>query len=564
MKKYIKNNIKVQLIKIVILCLIVVIATCINSLLPLILGRIIDYIVFGKIEYIVKSIIIIICFETVVHILAFGESYIGQLITTQSHLEIKRNVFEHILKMNCSDIDSYTRGELINRIEIDCENITDFYINTIVNIFQTMISIIFPIVIIFKTSVSLSLLSLAILPLIYFVNACFSKKIQGYVKKDKDNNDIYISYMNDIFFNIKNIKAYIMEAKVLCDYRVIYEEKNRISKKQTVLNGKISFIKETLENIMSSGIMLFAAILIIKGRLSLGDFVSFNQYISNLNENIKKIMNLHLLSKEVKVSYDRLSILMEKREEEYESNVIWTVHNKSITIKDIEFSYNKKCPVLRNINLEINSPGLYSIVGKNGVGKSTLLKIIIQFYTPMNGIIKLGDKRLNDMSCVSVRSQCTYVSKEKFVMNDTILNNILMGNMQVGMKDVINACRIVGLEQDIQSLPKKYNSIIGKDVDSLSSGQMQKLALVRAVLRNTDIILLDETTSDMDGESEKAVESFLLDLAKSKIIIMVNHRERLLKNSNKIFVMDENTIVDSGTHEYLINNCISYQSLYKQ
>ena len=211
----------------------------------------------------------------------------------------------------------------------------------------------------------------------------------------------------------------------------------------------------------------------------------------------------------------------------------------------------------------MDSPGFYSFVGKNGCGKSTLAKLLIKLYVVDSGYMEINGIDYNNCFIDSLRENITYIQKEDFFLNDTIYNNLSLANERATAEDIYRACQTVGIDEFINSLPDKYDTLVGEGGSTLSSGQRQKLNIARALLKKSKILIFDETTANLDGKSEKNVISILKKMSKHSIVIFISHKVSSIVQSDRIFLMESGSIIDSGTHEQLSKNNNIYKELFK-
>ena len=233
-------------------------------------------------------------------------------------------------------------------------------------------------------------------------------------------------------------------------------------------------------------------------------------------------------------------------------------------LKDnVDFSYNnKETKILRSVNISIPGEKMTALVGHSGAGKSTILNLIPRFYNADSGDIKIDNQSIYDSKIYSLRKNISLVSQDTTLFDDTIINNISYANLNASKKEVEEAAKYSFADEFIQKLPEKYNTMIGENGIRLSGGEKQRLSIARAILKKSPIILLDEATSSLDAETENKIQKAITFLTKGKTTIVIAHRLSTIHNSDKIFVFKNGKVVDSGKHEFLLNNCKEYKSLY--
>ena len=233
-----------------------------------------------------------------------------------------------------------------------------------------------------------------------------------------------------------------------------------------------------------------------------------------------------------------------------------------IVFENLDFNYGEK-PVLHNINLTVKAGQLVALVGASGSGKTTLANLLLRFYDPVRGAIKIGGVDLRDVSTRDLRNQIAVVAQENILFNDTIRRNIELGRLGATNEEIIAAARHAYAYDFIMQKPEGFDAVIGEKGVSLSGGQRQRIAIARAVLKNAPILVLDEATSALDTESERAVQAALDELMKGRTTICIAHRLSTILHADVIVVLDQGRIVETGTHEELIQRGGVYQKLYE-
>lgn len=290
--------------------------------------------------------------------------------------------------------------------------------------------------------------------------------------------------------------------------------------------------------------------------------MSFNIYVARLFAGVKTLQKINFDIQPVFFAMERLKDLQNSPVDDYGSaEDSLDISNTSVKMDKVYFSYDEQ-EVLQGLDLAIYEKGFYSIVGENGSGKTTIFKILMGFYKSDSGEISIFSQNYNNLSTNCIRNHFTYIEKETFFIHDTIFENIRLYN-EKSLEEVEEACRKVGLLDFIQQLPNKFETMLEPDTTLFSSGMKQKFNFARAIIHPAPIMLFDEITSDLDGNSEKSLVNTLKELGKKSVVISVSHRIHAVQSSDKIFVLDQGRIVDEGKWDYLIENCALVKTLFK-
>lgn len=323
-----------------------------------------------------------------------------------------------------------------------------------------------------------------------------------------------------------------------------------------------SFVNE-LKNIL---ITVLSAKLVIQGELTLGMMLAISYIVGQLNSPISQLINFVQDVQDAKISLDRLSEIHNKEEEEkHDGSCISEIpKNLNIRISGVYFRYiGSDQMVLKNLDLEIPSNKITAIVGASGSGKTTLLKMLLKFYDPIKGSIKIGNYDLKNVSQKAWRNECGVVMQEGYIFNDTIANNIVVGEDYVDKDKLIHAVNVANIKDFIETLPLSYNTKIGIEGVGLSTGQKQRLLIARAVYKNPNFLFFDEATSALDANNEKTIMEKLQVFFENKTVVVIAHRLSTVKNAHQIVVLDNGSIVEVGIHEMLVKQKGKYYNLVK-
>ncbi len=334
-------------------------------------------------------------------------------------------------------------------------------------------------------------------------------------------------------------------------------EQLKLSQKQQIGS---TFINES-KNIV---ITIIAASLVINGSITLGMMLAIQYIIGQLSVPVMQIANYIYNIQDVKISLERINEIKNQKDENADRHDSLNITDNSIKIKNLSFRYEgSSADVLKNINLTVDNNETVAIVGSSGSGKTTLLKLILQYYLPQNGSIEMGGTDLRDVNVQSLWDRCGVVMQDGYIFSDTIAKNIATSTEEIDLSRLKHAADMARLSPFIESLPLKYNTIVGDDGRSLSSGQRQRLLIARAIYKNADFLFFDEATNALDATNEKFILQNIDQFVNNKTALIIAHRLSTVKNADKIVVLEDGYIVESGTHDELINNKSYYYNLVK-
>lgn len=334
-------------------------------------------------------------------------------------------------------------------------------------------------------------------------------------------------------------------------------EQLKLSQKQQIGS---TFINES-KNIV---ITIIAASLVINGSITLGMMLAIQYIIGQLSVPVIQIANYIYNIQDVKISLERINEIKNQKDENADRHNSLNITDNSIKIKNLSFRYEgSSVNVLKNINLTVDNNETVAIVGSSGSGKTTLLKLILQYYLPQNGCIEMGGTDLRDVNVQSLWDRCGVVMQDGYIFSDTIAKNIATSTDEIDLFRLKYAADMARLSPFIESLPLKYNTIVGDDGRSLSSGQRQRLLIARAIYKNADFLFFDEATNALDATNEKFILQNINQFIHNKTALIIAHRLSTVKHADKIVVLEDGYVVESGTHDELINNKSYYYNLVK-
>jgi len=314
-------------------------------------------------------------------------------------------------------------------------------------------------------------------------------------------------------------------------------------------------------------ITIIAATSVLKGNMTLGMMLAVQFIIGQLNVPLSQIIGFFRMAQDAKMSLDRLAEVhhMDEEESDPETKVRKLPDKKDIYINNLSYQYEgPRSPyALKDVDLFIEENKITAIVGTSGSGKTTLLKMLLGFYQPVSGEILVGDTRLTNLSLKILRSKVGAVMQNGFLFPETIASNIAPGNEEIDEDRLVKAAEIANIKSFVESLPLGYNTKIGSNGHGLSEGQKQRLLIARVIYKNPEIIIFDEATNSLDAGNEKVIVENLSLFFKGKTVIIVAHRLSTVKNADKIVVLDGGRIVETGTHDTLIEGRGAYYNLIK-
>ena len=407
---------------------------------------------------------------------------------------------------------------------------------------------------------------------LYFLGASLILTILNYIKNEKVGekdrefrkaSDKVAGLTGELVRGARDIKMLYAKESFMknLDSRIIIQNEKNFEMRNIDMNYNlfISYISQILEFIS----IIILVLLIKNNTLTVAIALAIYNYRKTVLTNFMDIVSELLEEcKNFNISSERVFAIVNNKEfkkEKFGKEEIEKIKG-DIELKNVVFGYNDNL-VLKNLNLKINSGKTYGIVGKSGSGKTTIFNLLNKLYDIKSGSILIDGKDIEQLSEKAIRGNITIISQNPYIFNMTIKDNLKLVKEDVTDEEIINACKISCLDEFIESLPEKYDTVVGEGGVNLSGGQRQRLAIARALIQNTKIILFDEATSALDNETQSKIQKAIDNLKGNYTIIIIAHRLSTIVNCNKIFILEDGKISTSGSHKELIKNNKYYKNL---
>ncbi|MDX8554958.1 peptidase domain-containing ABC transporter [Tenacibaculum sp. 1B UA] len=492
-------------------------------------------------------------------------SWILLHLSTRINISLVSDFFIKLMSLPISYFDTRMTGDILQRIN-DHKRIETIMTTSSLNVLFSMVNlVVFSLVLVYY--------NLQIFVIFLIGSFFYFLWIAIFLKKRKDLDYKRFSEVSEeqskvieLINGMQEIKLHNAEKKKRWGWEFVQARLFKVSIEGLVLEQYQSvgsgFINE-LKNIL---ITVLSAKLVIDGEITLGMMLAISYIVGQLNSPIAQLINFVREVQDAKISLDRLSEIHNKEDEEpVDTEKIKDINvNDDFQISDLSFRYiGSEQIVLKDLNLHIPANKVTAIVGVSGSGKTTLMKLLLKFYDPNNGIIKLGNYDLKNISQKKWRDECGVVMQEGYIFNDTIANNIAVGDDYIDKKKLAHAVDVANIKEYIENLPLSYNTKIGMEGVGLSTGQKQRLFIARAVYKNPSFLFFDEATSALDANNEKVIMEKLNTFFENKTAVVIAHRLSTVKNAHQIVVLDKGKIVEVGNHDSLIQEKGNYYHLVK-
>ena len=489
-----------------------------------------------------------------------------QKFTLGVSTKIQRLLSKEILKIEQSEIDHHSTGVFIQRMTSDAEELS--YIFTIgfgrcvgiISSLGTFISVFIINKIVFCYYVIVTI----ILTIIHLLKA---KKYSLKDKQRRKQNEKVTGLTGELIRGLRDIKMLNAKEGFINVLNNNIKIRNKYHLEMRNIDIFYNFIIENLTAIFEFGLIILFIYLIHYNYLSVPMAVALysyrNRVMNNFMENISMLLSeIHNFN----LSFDRVFSLLDKntfKKEHFGKKKLEKIEG-NFEFKDVVFSYDNKNVVLNKMNFKVNANETVGFVGKSGSGKTTIFSLLCKMYDIKSGSITIDNSNINDLDEDSIRGNITIISQNPYIFNMSIIDNMRLVKENVTLKEIKEACKLACLDDFINQLPHKYYTIIGEGGVNLSGGQRQRLAIARALIQKTEIILFDEATSALDNETQSKIQEAITNLKGEYTILIIAHRFSTIMNCDRIYFIDNGQVIDSGTHTELLQKCSAYKKLYEK
>ncbi len=537
---------------------------------PFFMGKLVDA-ANGKDNWIIKGVdsiaLTLVAILFLQAIMSFFRVYFFAQVSEKSMADIRYKVYHNLLQLPITFFDKSRTGELISRITTDVAMLQETFSISLAELIRQVTTLVIGITIIFIRMPQLSIFMLSILPVVIIVTYFFGKYIRKLSGKTQDKLADANIVVEETLQAINTVKAFTSEWFESKRYRGSMDQVVKIALKAAFARGSfISFVIFVLFGAFVA-VIWYGANLVQQGTLDIGDLFEFVLYTTFIGGSIAGLGNLYgQVQKAIGASDRVMEIIKHDPEEISEISMGEALKIEGeIAFVKVSFQYPTRADVqvLHDVDFHIAPGQKVALVGHSGAGKSTIIQLLMRFYQVSEGLITLDGLNINQYQLQRYRQQIGIVPQEVILFGGSIKENIAYGKLSASEDDIIEAAKRANAFDFIQNFPEGLDTKVGERGVKLSGGQRQRIAIARAILKNPKILILDEATSSLDAESESLVQDALDDLMKDRTTIIIAHRLATIRKVDKIYVLNEGVIIESGTHDELLSRKGDYSNLVK-
>lgn len=563
-KRFLKIIFRLNKMKLLVSFLIMAIISSFELCLPQILKLILDNAILNNnINLLIKLVVIYISVITIVALLSIIIEYLYSVMKKKVSIKLKISLLKHLTKLSGAYYSNIKTGNILSIVENDIFILESFGAELLFSVISNFITAI--VSLFFLANMQFDLLCIVVLLQIFLIY--FQSKVAKIItlKTNEIRNgygDIY-NIVQEFIYNIMNVVISKYSFQFFKKY--IKKEKDIISKcvsLDVIISSNI-YISRFLTNIMTIFIYGYGGIKIIKGEMSIGNLIAFQQYTGMLIGPCINIIKSNTTLHQSLISLKRIFSILDEPitiKTYYNGKLMDKHNNEDIVFKDVKFSYGK-LKVLKGINIKFKKGNITAIVGPSGCGKSTIVNLLFRLWDVDEGNIIIGNEDIKNYNLKSLRKNISVITQELLIIDDSIFNNLTLGNKRISKSYLEDICKKVDIYSYIETLPNKFDTIIGENGVKLSGGQKQKIAIVRSLINDSNILIFDEATSALDNISQRNILKNIKEYLYNKTVIVIAHRLSSIKDADEIYVINDGIVVEKGLHNELLMNKNLYYNL---
>ena len=476
---------------------------------------------------------------------------------------LRENLYFKVLNMPIPYFLNKKKGDLMSRITADILEIQTSYLSILELMVREPLTIIFTLIVMFTISPQLTLFVTLFIPISGFIISIIGKKLRKDSKEVQQQQSNFLSIIDETISGQKVIKSFLSENffhnKFKSINNLLYRFSNKVINRKNLAGPFSEFM-----GILVIGVLLWfgGKMVLISETISGTTFIVFMGLAYNILTPAKNLSKSFYSIKKGNAAAERVFEIIEYDKDKYEEKrtIEFKKFNKNITFNNVEFNYGE-VKILDKISFTIKKGESVALVGSSGSGKTTIANLLNGFFGPTSGNILIDDINISNITKETLYRKISIVTQESILFNDTILNNIRIGNLEASKEDIIEASKEANAHEFIQEQLNGYDTMIGDYGNNLSGGQKQRLTIARAMLKSPSILILDEATSSLDSESEKKIQNAIDKLMHGKTSLIIAHKFSTIKKCDKIILIDKGRIIAQGTHQELINSNSSYKNM---
>ena len=537
----------------------------ISVITPLLSAKMLLYLTDGMFKELIIVTIMVLLVELTRNLFNFLYNVLFHKYSLKATSRIQVNIAKETIKLETAELDSNSSGIFIDRINNDTKEIVNIFSDLGDGLIDVMGNFGVLIAIYFINKIMFAYFLLMLL-IIFILEHLRMKKFFELDKKRRKLSEKNTGLVSELIRGSRDIKSLNVENNFLKIAETKLIESNNENYKMQKVNANYNLVTGSIKDFCNLFLILLGIFLCLNNYLSIANFVIIYMYKDRLLELLRYWSYLIELAKKFNIAATRVFEVIDsdKFKKEKFGNKVLDKINGNFEFKDVSFSYNEDKVILKNISFKIKANETVAFVGKSGSGKSTIFNLLNRLYMIDSGEILIDNVNINELTKDSIRNNMSIITQNPYIFNFSIRDNLKLVKDDMTDEEMIEACKLACLHDFIMSLKNDYDTIVGEGGVTLSGGQRQRLAIARALLKKTEIILFDEATSALDNETQKNIQNAINNMKGEYTILIIAHRLSTVIDCDRIIIIDDGQILDEGSHEKLIKTNDFYKKLYEK
>ncbi len=507
----------------------------------------------------------VIAIAAVGAISSYGEKYLTTSVGQWVMHDLRRTLYHHIQRLSLSYHDQKKTGDVISRVTSDIDAIQDFVSQALLGIVVNALTLVGMLAVMFYLDWRFTLIALSVAPFLFAVVYVYTRRIKKASRAVRQKEGEVVSIVQEVLSSIRVVKAFARE-----DYEQSRFEHQSLESVETALRArslkaKLAPIVQIIVAVGTCLVLWYGVKLVLAGKITAGSLLVFFLYLGKMYKPMRELSKMTDTLSKTAVGYERVKEVIETEREirNVKGALPAPPFKGQIEFSHVDFGYTADNLILKDVDFKIEPGQLAAFVGPTGAGKTTIASLVARFYDPVKGEVRIDGKDVRSYKIKSVRRQISFVLQENLLFHASIWQNIAYGRPEASSAEIIEAARLANADEFITKMPDHYDTLVGERGVTLSGGQRQRIAIARAIIRKSPILVLDEPTSSLDSASEELVFEALARLIEGKTSIVIAHRLATVRRADVIFVLDDGSIVEQGTHEELLSRGGLYAELHE-
>jgi ATP-binding cassette, subfamily B, bacterial len=506
-----------------------------------------------------RNILIFACIAVLViavtdALCTYAEKYLTTNVGQWVAHDLRRTIYTHVQRLSLAYHDQQPTGDLISRVTVDIDSIQSFIVSGLLSILVDAMTLTGMIIVMFWVNWQFTLIALAVVPPLFFIVNTYTRRVKKASREVRKKEGRMVSVVSEVVSSIRVVKAFSREDFEIRRFEGESLEAVEAALAARSLKARLVPIVNIVTAIGTCAVLWFGAQWAMSGYLAAGSLVVFVFYLGKMYKPMQDISKTIDAYSKAATGFERIQEIFRSDDEVHdEAGARKAPQFKGeVEFEHVAFAYKEDEPVLRDISIHVEPGTMVALVGPTGAGKTTIINLIARFYDPTSGVIKIDGEDIRKFTQKSLRSQISFVLQDTVLFSGTIWDNIAYGCPDASHSQIVKAAEAANAMEFIDKLPERFSTGVGERGVTLSGGQRQRIAIARALVRNTPILILDEPTSGLDAASEQLVCEALDRLMNGKTSIVIAHRLTTIRRADKIFVVENGVVAESGSHDELL------------